>query len=139
MYTTLLRSYISCIIIWYILLVVANWRIFTKAGEAGWKSIIPIYNSYILYKICWKTSVFWITLLIAVLGAVLTNIPVMIAAIIGSILGFAVGVISIIQLYKLSKAYGHGVGFTIGLIFLNPIFMLILGLGGSQYAGNDNQ
>ena len=31
----------------YILLIVAWWKIFTKAGEAGWKSIIPIYNIYI--------------------------------------------------------------------------------------------
>lgn len=27
--------------------IVAMWKIFTKAGEAGWKSIIPIYNIYI--------------------------------------------------------------------------------------------
>lgn len=27
-----------------ILLIVAQWKIFTKAGEKGWKSIIPIYN-----------------------------------------------------------------------------------------------
>ena len=36
---------------------------------------------------------------------------------------------------NLSLAYGHGVGFAIGLFFLSPIFMLILGLGSSQYQG----
>ena len=41
---TLLGSYIFLVIAWYIILVIANWKIFTKAGEAGWKSIIPIYN-----------------------------------------------------------------------------------------------
>lgn len=34
-----------------ILQVIANWKIFTKAGESGWKSIIPIYNSVVLFKI----------------------------------------------------------------------------------------
>ena len=27
------------------------WLIFEKAGEAGWKSIIPIYNLYIMLEI----------------------------------------------------------------------------------------
>lgn len=38
-------------------------------------------------------------------------------------------------MHKLSKAFGHGIGFTLGLIFLSPIFMLILGFGNSQYIG----
>ena len=27
-----------------ILTIVANWKVFTKAGRPGWASIIPIYN-----------------------------------------------------------------------------------------------
>ena len=42
------------------------------------------------------------------------------------------------QLYKLSKAFGHGVGFTVGLFFLRPIFLLILGFGGSVYLGKQD-
>lgn len=34
-----------------------------------------------------------------------------------------------------SKSFGHGVGFTIGLIFLSPIFLCILGFGSSRYLG----
>ena len=48
---------------WYILQVVAYWKIFTKAGEAGWKSIIPVYNTYTPYKMTWSASMFWIWLL----------------------------------------------------------------------------
>ena len=36
-----------------VLMIVAMWRIFAKAGEAGWKAVIPFYNTYILYKITW--------------------------------------------------------------------------------------
>lgn len=36
---------------------------------------------------------------------------------------------------KLAKAFGKGTGFAIGLIFLSPIFMLILGLGDSTSHG----
>lgn len=40
-----------------------------------------------------------------------------------------------IQMHKLSVSFGHGVGFTLGLIFLNPIFTLILAFGSSEYIG----
>ena len=53
----------------------------------------------------------------------------------GTICNLGVMVIGITGLYKLSKAFGHGVGFTLGLMFLNPIFMMILGFGSDQYQG----
>ena len=28
----------------FVLVVVGMWKVFTKAGEEGWKAIIPIYN-----------------------------------------------------------------------------------------------
>ena len=34
-----------------ILTVVANWKIFTKAGKPGWASIIPVYNTWTLLEI----------------------------------------------------------------------------------------
>lgn len=37
--------------------------------------------------------------------------------------------------YKTAKAFGKGVGFTIGLIFLQPVFLMILGFGSAQYQG----
>lgn len=43
--------YLMIAFAWWLLQIIANWRIFTKAGEAGWKSIIPIYGDYISYKI----------------------------------------------------------------------------------------
>jgi hypothetical protein len=41
------------------------WKIFEKAGEAGWKSIIPIYNVYIMYKIVGMKNWFWYILIVA--------------------------------------------------------------------------
>jgi len=52
-------------IIWAILAIVALWKVFTKAGEAGWKAIIPIYNAYIMYKIAGMKNWFWYTLIVA--------------------------------------------------------------------------
>lgn len=54
-YTGLLLASLGSILIlvigWYILQVVAYWQIFEKAGEPGWKAIIPCYNTYTQYNL----------------------------------------------------------------------------------------
>ena len=96
-----------------VLVLVAYWRVFTKAGEAGWKAIIPIYNIIILLKIVGRP--WWWLLLLCI---PLVNLIVL-----------------IIVSNDLSKSFGHGMGFTLGLIFLSFIFYLILAFGSSQYVG----
>jgi hypothetical protein len=91
--------------------IVAHWKIFTKAGQHGWTSIIPILNFIVLLKIV-KRPIWWIVLML---------IPIVNI------------VILVILLVDLAKAFGHGVGFALGLIFLGFIFALILGFGSSTY------
>ncbi len=87
-----------------IILIIANWKIFTKAGQEGWKSIIPIYNVYVLTQIAGLPK--WFILLYFV-----------------PFVNVAAGVY---QQYKLAQAFGKDVAFTIGLILLQPVFILIL-------------
>lgn len=58
-----------------------------------------------------------------------------IVGVIGSLALLGTALMNVVALYKLACAYGHGIGFTIGLFFLNPLFMLILGFGDSEYMG----
>lgn len=106
-------TYLIICLVLGVLLIVANWRIFSKAGEPGWAAIIPIYNSYVLFKIAFGNG--WLFLLCLV---PLVNI-----------------VVTIMLFFKLSKAFGHGVGFGFGLWLLSPIFLLILAFGSSEYEG----
>jgi len=101
-------------IIWLallILIIAANWKIYTKAGKPGWSSIIPIYNIVVLLDIVGK-PLWWVILLF---------IP---------IVNFF---FMIIVLHRLAKSFGKDIGYTIGLILLNPIFVCILGFGKSVY------
>ncbi|MGN0194176.1 MAG: DUF5684 domain-containing protein [Pseudoramibacter sp.] len=102
------------------LLIVANWKIFEKAGVPGWGSLIPIYNAYLLYKITWGNGWFFLLNLLAI-------IPV-----VGPIVVF---VITIITDYKLAQVFGQGAGFTVGLVLLPNIFTMILGFGDYRYEG----
>ena len=96
-----------------ILVIAGMWKIFTKAGEDGWKAIIPIYNVWVLLRIVGRPG-WWL---------ILFFIP------------FVNFIIWIIVANDLSKSFGKGVGFTLGLVFLSPIFILILGFGDARYVG----
>ena len=77
---------------------------------------------------------FWIMLACSILGTVFSALGGF-WSVLGSIVMIASAVISIMQNIKLSKAFGHGGGYAVGLILLQPIFILILGFGKSTYVG----
>ena len=91
--------------------IITMWKIFTKAGEAGWASIIPIYNMYVLMKISGKPGWWLILLFIPIVNIV----------------------ISIMAMVGLSANFGKGTGFVVGMIFLPIIFYPILAFGDAQY------
>jgi Family of unknown function (DUF5684) len=96
-----------------LLMIVAMWKVFTKAGQPGWASIIPIYNLYIWCKIVGRPW-WWILLML---------IP------------FVNFIILIILCIDTAKSFGKGAGFGIGLALLGIIFWPILGFGSAQYQG----
>ena len=61
---------------------------------------------------------------------VLTNGWVIITTLIACVISIY---ISIRFAIRLAKAFGKGGGFAVGLIFLQPIFLLILGFGSAKY------
>lgn len=93
--------------------IVIMWKLFTKAGEEGWKSIIPVYNLYIVFKITWGSGWMFLLLLIPIV-----NIYVIIKTCINT-----------------AHAFGKGGWFAAGLFFLSPIFGLILAFSNCQYLG----
>lgn len=127
---------LSLLAIW-VLTIIAYWRMFTKAGEKGWKAIIPVYSSYKMYTLIWRGSMFWLSLASSILASILVSLPtdsmgVLVVALILAIFSWVIGIMAC---FKMSRAYGHGVGYGFGLLFLNTIFILILGFGKSRYIG----
>jgi hypothetical protein len=96
--------------------VYVGWRIFEKAGHAGWKSIVPVYNVIVLLDIVGR-PLWWI---------VLTLIPV-------------VNVVILAVLYvDLAKSFGKSTGFGIGLLLLGFIFAPMLAFN-AEYRGPSAQ
>jgi len=109
------------------------WKIFVKAGDKGWKGVIPFYNSYIVFKLVWKVKFFFAEMLMLSAAVILDFWEPYSAQFFVIVLFIAVFVIGVIQKSKLSHALGHGGGYTLGLIVLEPVFMMILGFGSSSY------
>jgi len=99
----------------FVLVVAGLWRVFTKAGEAGWKAIIPIWNALVLLRIVGR-PLWWVILLL---------IP---------LVNFIVWLIVSLDL---AKSFGKGSGFGVGLWLLSFIFVPILGFGSATYRGGN--
>ena len=125
------------LVLW-ILNIVGMWKTFTKAGAPGWAAIVPFYNIYTQIKLCGPDSMFFAWLGCWVVDFILTLIQRMIGG--GAFIGFlafiagaALFVVNVFALYKLAKVFGKGIGFTVGLVLLQPIFIMILGFGSAEY------
>ena len=99
-------------LVFIVLMIASLWKVFTKAGEPGWASIIPIYNTIVMLKIAGKPWWWFILLMIPLVGFV----------------------IAIIAVIALAKNFGKGAGFALGLVFLPFIFFPILAFGDATYS-----
>ena len=94
-----------------VFLVAAQWRLFTKAGQPGWAVLIPVYNVIKLLQISGRSG-WWL-------------------------LGFGVPLLNVFVairlVFDLAFAFGRGVAFGFGLLFLAPVFIPVLAFGGAQY------
>ncbi len=141
--TVLLVLLISSIVLIIIAVIniVAQWRIFEKAGERGWFSLIPILSGHVFHKIAWHPFFFWFNsaclLSIEIFNAMQIEGGVAMPYISLAALILSIGslLLSVSFSVKLARSFGHGVGFALGLIFLPLIFVPILGLGSSIYQG----
>ena len=143
-----------CAITFWILTIIASWKVLQKAGEPGWKAIIPIYNVYMMYKIVGMSYWFWGLLAAGFIFGIITTIDgtaeimnytdtaqyasvdwskhvITVIAMLAYMV-FAI-VAEVIYANRTAKAFRHGVGFAVGLFFLQPIFWLILGFDKSKY------
>ena len=96
-----------------VLMLVAMWKMFVKAGKPGWGAIVPFYNTYCLFDMSFGNGWLFLLLLVPCVNVVM----------------------EIIMMVKLAQAFGKSGGFAVGLIFLPYIFVPMLGFGDAQYYG----
>jgi hypothetical protein len=94
-----------------LLMLASLWKVFVKAGEAGWKGLIPIYNIFLLIQIAGKP--WWWFLLLFIPGVNL--------------------IIWVLINIALAERFGKGALFGLGLFFFGIIFFPVLAFGKAEY------
>ena len=109
-----------------LLTIIGAWRLFEKADIRGWKIFIPLFHTYYMFEVMDVTGLPVSLLPFAVMyfywnrdthelyGFLLCCSLVCLAS------------ASLIMLYRLGVRFGHGIGFFFGMLFLFPLFFLIL-------------
>ena len=127
----------------FVLSLIGKYFIFEKMGMPGWKSLIPIYSDYLLFRELIGSGYFWGYIASALLaGSCSAFVTIGLVSgvmeflfIITAVAASTVTIAIQIKLaHSLSKSFGHGIGYTFGLIFIEPIMLMILGLGNNRYA-----
>lgn len=134
--------------------IAAGWKVFQKAGEAGWKSLIPIYNDYTIACIATRDARLRTTTLVCSTVALVAAITCMGATfevlkalgdvifleelkeltrptidipLTVSLLAAMVGYVAkVIVNYRLAQAFGEDRAFGILLSVARPVAMLAL-------------
>lgn len=108
--------FILAVLALVVLQLAAMYKVFERAGKPGWTAIVPIYNTWVLAELVGKPGWFGIVAAVPLFG-----------------LAFWI----IIHL-DISKYFGKGTSFGIGLAFLPFIFFPIMAFsrdtGSPQYA-----
>lgn len=126
------------------------WKMFEKAGEKGWKALIPIYGDYINCKIVGKVKIFWINLISTISFLILSSIILVISQV--NPTEFLLGVLvfltityliislvcEVIKAFATAKVFGQESIFGVGLLFLPIIFVAIIAFDKKiRYVYND--
>ena len=122
--------------------IIAQWKLFEKAGEEGWKSIIPYYNCIKLSEISTgnKTlGILWCvvyTVYIPVYMGSRYGSGSVLMSIIALLISLAVYIVTGALYFKLAKAFGKSDGWSVAMFFLYPILVIALGYDNTiEYVG----
>ena len=106
-----LSTWFLLIAIISLVVLIAKWKIYEKAGRSGWEAIIPIYSTVVALQ--FLELPVWLVFLMFIPGAAFA-LPIVIAV-------------------KMTERFGKDTAFAIGLIFLPFIFYPILAFGDATF------
>lgn len=96
-----------------IVMIIAQWKIFTKAGKPGWAAIVPFYNNWVMVEVSGLPGWYFALLFLPVANIVAT---------------FMIYI-------EVAKKFGKSTGFGVASVFFPFVCLPILGFGKSSYQG----
>ena len=131
--TAIFITFAVIALIRYLMQAIGYSAMYRKAGVAGWKAFIPVYNTYNNYKISWNGKMFALSVALYILLSLLGGAEVLAVQLAVAAASIALIVVAVKQNIKMAKLFGKGAGTGIALIFFPGITSLILGLGKAEF------
>jgi len=125
-------------ILFLVLTLIGSWKSFEKAGQKGWKALIPWYSTYKWLEIANTPRWYWFFINLPGPIALVLSVPFFGSGgdtavwIIASIISF---VFDLVLSINIAKSFGLEPVFGLGLALLPFIFLMILGFGSATYVG----
>lgn len=120
---------------------IGTWKMYSKAGQDGWKSIIPFYNSYVLMTdICdmhigyfiASISVTVVSLLVSFLSALFMGLEWNVAYYVAEVLAWVILIagyaVNFAVYYNLGKKFNKKTGWVILTFFFGIVTIPLLGV-----------
>lgn len=104
-------AFMAIYLVLILLVIITNWKIFTKAGKPGWAAIVPFYNIIVLLQIIGRPG-WWILLFFVPIANL---------------------VVSVLMALDLAKVFNKSALFGIMLLWFIPVGYLILAFGSAKY------
>lgn len=126
-----------------VITLIAQWKVFEKAGRPGWAAIIPFYNTWVFFEMGDVNPKF---MFFGIAGSILSMIPnimnivirlaktpalypvSVLISLLSMCCSIAMIVFTVIACINLAKKFGKGTGFGLGLAFLGVVFFPLLAL-----------
>jgi len=106
------------LIVW-VISVIALWKVFEKAGQKGWKALIPFYNYWVLCEIAGRPGWWSLSVFVSIIPFVGWIVP---------------AIVYIVVALDIGKAFAKSTLFSVvGLIIFSFVGLLILGYGDDKY------
>lgn len=106
-----LSGYFVLVLALIVGMIAVEWILFERAGQPGWKVLIPFYDSFILHKIAFGEEAKWYWFLLLVPGY------------------------GIYMRYAFTKTYGYSTGMAVLSVFFPMILSIVMVLQNAEYRG----
>lgn len=119
-------------IAWLVFYLIGMYKLYVKAGQAGWKAIIPYYNSWVLVVDMCGLEWYWFLVyqasaIISILGRFIEPLNALSAlASLVSVFG------SVVMLFNMSKKIGKDTGWIVLSVFFAIFTLPVLGYSKNQ-------
>ena len=125
----------------------AQWRVYQKMGMQGWKSLIPMYSQFLLFKAVygngWVVLKLWLmpvfnmlaTFVVTFICSMLRTYDLMmLLTILIMLISAYIAIKTMIKLWvDLAHLFGQPTSFGFGLLLVRPIFMILLAFSNLTY------